>query len=88
LAAHLESVLSEETTLIQSSGGVFEVEDRGRLIFSKKKEHRFPDENEITAIIQATEQGQGLQEAQMAASMNIRKPPTFFEWFAKMVSRS
>jgi selT/selW/selH-like putative selenoprotein len=88
LAAHLESVFSEETTLIQSSGGVFEVEDRGQLIFSKQKEHRFPEENEISSIVQSTEQGQGLQEAQIAASVNIPKPPTFFEWFLKKVSRS
>jgi selT/selW/selH-like putative selenoprotein len=88
LAAHLESIFNEETTLTESSGGVFEVEDRGRLIFSKKKEHRFPEEQEITSIIQLMEQGQGLQEAQTAASSNIPKPPSFLEWFSNLVNRS
>ena len=33
--------------MIKSGGGVFEVVADGKLIFSKKKEHRFPDHREI-----------------------------------------
>ena len=33
--------------LVPSGGGVFEVEVDGRLVFSKKKEGRFPEWSEI-----------------------------------------
>ena len=33
--------------MIKSGGGVFEVMADGKLIFSKKKEHRFPEHREI-----------------------------------------
>ena len=33
--------------MIKSGGGVFEVTADGKLIFSKKKEHRFPEDQEI-----------------------------------------
>ncbi len=33
--------------MIKSGGGVFEVVADGKLIFSKKKEHRFPENQEI-----------------------------------------
>jgi selT/selW/selH-like putative selenoprotein len=33
--------------LIRSGGGVFEIEADGKLIFSKKHEHRFPTHNEV-----------------------------------------
>jgi len=36
-----------EAKLIKSGGGVFEVVADGKLIFSKKEEHRFPDHAEI-----------------------------------------
>ncbi len=37
--------------LIPSSGGVFEVNKDGSLIFSKKEKGRFPEENEIITTI-------------------------------------
>ncbi len=36
-----------ELTLIPSSGGVFEVEVDGNLVFSKKQQGRFPEWSEI-----------------------------------------
>ena len=42
-----------ETTLISSSGGVFEVTLNNDLIFSKKELSRFPDNGEIEKLIQA-----------------------------------
>jgi selT/selW/selH-like putative selenoprotein len=36
-----------EAKLIKSGGGVFEVVADGKLIFSKKKENRFPEHPEI-----------------------------------------
>ncbi len=36
-----------DVTLVKSGGGVFEVMADQKLIFSKKKEHRFPEPQEI-----------------------------------------
>jgi selenoprotein W-related protein len=36
-----------QADLVESSGGVFEVSMDGKLIFSKKKLGRFPEEQEI-----------------------------------------
>jgi selT/selW/selH-like putative selenoprotein len=38
--------------LIKSGGGAFEVMADNRLIFSKKKEHRFPEHPEILEKIE------------------------------------
>ena len=40
-----------ELTIIPSSGGVFEIEVDGKLIFSKKELGRFPDEGEAEKLI-------------------------------------
>jgi len=40
-----------ELKLIPSSGGVFEVEKNGKLVFSKKLLDRFPDLEEIIHLI-------------------------------------
>ena len=45
--------LFESLSLVPSSGGVFEVTINGRLIFSKKQEGRFPEENEILSQVEA-----------------------------------
>jgi len=47
LAASIEKRLKVKPELIKGSGGVFEVHADGKLIFSKKKEGRFPEEREI-----------------------------------------
>jgi selenoprotein W-related protein len=38
--------------LIASSGGVFEIQVDGRLVFSKKALNRFPEEGEVISLIQ------------------------------------
>lgn len=38
-------------TLVEGSGGVFDVVLDGKLIFSKKQEHRFPELQEILDLI-------------------------------------
>ena len=50
LADELKAKFDWETELVASGGGVFEVELDGDLIFSKKKEGRFPDEGEIVKL--------------------------------------
>lgn len=47
MAASIEKRLKVKPELIKGSGGVFEVHADGKLIFSKKKEGRFPEEREI-----------------------------------------
>ena len=51
LAEEIEKTFGYETELVKSSGGVFEVEKNGKLIFSKKKTGRFPDPGEIKKLL-------------------------------------
>lgn len=44
-------MLGVKAELIEGSGGVFDVEVDGAVIFSKAKEGRFPEADEIIAII-------------------------------------
>lgn len=46
-----------DAKLIESSGGVFEVEYGGKLIFSKRQLDRFPDEGEVMRLLQKEEAG-------------------------------
>ena len=51
LAAAIEKAIGITPELIKSGGGVFEVMADGKLIFSKKKEFRFPENREIIDIL-------------------------------------
>ena len=88
MAADIEQALNESADLIQSSGGVFEIEDRGTLIFSKKAIGRFPQEGEVISIVRAVDSGTPLVEAQRAAGANAAKPVSFVEWFKVKFSRN
>jgi predicted Rdx family selenoprotein len=46
LAAQLQKTFNAETSLIKSGGGDFDVYVDNVVIFSKKKEGRFPNEGE------------------------------------------
>jgi len=45
-----------QSQLVESSGGVFEIEYGGKLLFSKKKVGRFPEHTEVVDLIKRTEQ--------------------------------
>jgi len=62
--------LQEGTELIKSSGGVFEVEYDGKLIFSKKACSRFPEDGEVLRIVQALSAGVDLETAQKQAVLH------------------
>jgi selT/selW/selH-like putative selenoprotein len=47
LAQAIGREFNKQPQLIKSGGGVFEIEADGVLIFSKKKEFRFPSNEEI-----------------------------------------
>jgi selenoprotein W-related protein len=74
--------------LIKSSGGVFEVEDRGTLIFSKKSLGRFPADYEVLDIIRGVESGMSLTDAQTKAAEDVPKPISFFDWLGGFLQRN
>jgi selenoprotein W-related protein len=51
----LNRQLGVHSELIPGSGGEFEVEYGGKLVFSKRDLGRFPNEGEVTRLIQETE---------------------------------
>lgn len=88
MAAELENAFGESTELIQSSGGVFEVERKGKLLFSKKQQNRFPEDDEVINIIKLVDAGTPLDQAQEEAGKNAKKPPSFGEWLGKLIHKS
>jgi selT/selW/selH-like putative selenoprotein len=53
LGDELKDAFGAEVELLSSSGGVFEVVVDKELVFSKKSLLRFPEEGEITLLLQA-----------------------------------
>ena len=49
----LKNKFGAEIELIAGSGGVYEVELNGNLIFSKKQTGRFPELDEIISLVKA-----------------------------------
>jgi selT/selW/selH-like putative selenoprotein len=87
LAAELEVAFDETSHLVQSSGGVFEVERDGQLIYSKKANQRFPEDGEVATICRELDQGKPLPEAQNKAAEHVRKPPSFIEWLGSLLNK-
>ena len=51
MADALEKIFSTKVTLTPGSGGVFDVNIDGKNVFSKQKEGRFPEPDEIVKKI-------------------------------------
>ncbi len=85
--AEIENQFGEPTELVQSSGGIFEVEDRNVLIFSKKATNRFPEDDEISKIVTMTDAGLTLNEAQKKAAESAPKSISFAEWLPGFMRR-
>ena len=49
LAAAIKNETGVEPKLIKGDSGIFDVEVDGKMVFSKDKEGRFPDEDEVLA---------------------------------------
>ncbi len=79
--------LDQAAKLLQSSGGVFEVEYKGQLLFSKKATGRFPEDGEVLRILANLDQGMPLPEAQQEAAKGIPQPPSFFEWLSTFMNK-
>ncbi|NDH04725.1 SelT/SelW/SelH family protein [bacterium] len=55
MAGAIQKAFADKVTVHQKtgSGGVFDVELDGEMIFSKWDQHRFPDNKEIIQVIEA-----------------------------------
>lgn len=51
MAAEIQKKYGAEAELVRGKGGAFEVSLDGKLLFSKKKEHRFPEASEVFAQV-------------------------------------
>lgn len=51
LADQLKEIFEVEAKLVASSGGCFEIVVDGELIFSKLNEGRFPEKDEVVAVM-------------------------------------
>ena len=52
MADELNKKLGIRSQLIEGAGGVFEIEYGGKLVFSKAKLGRFPEEDEVASLIE------------------------------------
>lgn len=55
MAAELEDNLEADTELFAEGGGIFDVVVDGKLIYSKFSTGRFPEKNEVTELINASD---------------------------------
>jgi selenoprotein W-related protein len=80
LSDELEKDLKEQTLLVPSEGGMFEVEDKNVTIFSKLETGRFPEEGEVKDIIANIAKGMELTEAKKAAAQEHGHGSGLIEW--------
>lgn len=57
----------------------------GQLIYSKKANGRFPEDNEILLIVKGLDEGLSVSDAQSQAAQSVRAghTPSFLEWLQK-----
>lgn len=53
MSAEIAAAVDCDVKLIAGSGGVFDVERDGALLFSKHQVHRFPNEGEMALLVQS-----------------------------------
>lgn len=80
LSEQLEKDTSDSCQLVPAEGGVFEVEDQGVLLFSKKNSDRFPEEGEVQSIVKYIKAGQPLEEAQTNAAHEAGHSGGVLDW--------
>ena len=51
MAAEIKQRRGVDATLVRGGGGEFEVTVDGQLVFSKRKEHRFPELDEVLSAL-------------------------------------
>jgi selT/selW/selH-like putative selenoprotein len=88
VAAELEEHLQENTLFVEGANGIFEIEDRGIVIFSYKEKGRFPEPSEITAIVTAVQSGTDLVQAKNLLPPKTASTESFENWFVKAYGKS
>lgn len=73
MAAELQKEVGVAAILHQSSGGVFEVEVDGDLLFSKTKLGRFPEPGEVHGIIQSKSTQDSTKEEEQHFQAKLQK---------------
>jgi len=53
VAAEIKTALSVESRLVEGSNGVFTVRVDGKVVFSKDRQHRFPEKGELPRLMKA-----------------------------------
>jgi predicted Rdx family selenoprotein len=53
VAAEVKRAMSVDSNLIAGKDGIFDVKVDGKVIFSKDKEYRFPEEGEMARLLGA-----------------------------------
>ena len=53
MAAEVKKSIGIDAKLVEGSGGIFVVKANGKIVYAKEKTHRFPEEGEITRLLQA-----------------------------------
>ncbi|PID76862.1 MAG: hypothetical protein CSB24_04405 [Deltaproteobacteria bacterium] len=53
MGEEIKKEFDAEVEFIPSSGGVFEVTADGKLVFSKKKLDRFPNDGEVVSLLKS-----------------------------------
>lgn len=51
MAAELKDALSVEPKLIEGSKGIFDVTVDGKLVYSKHRTHKFPEQGEVVQLV-------------------------------------
>ena len=51
MAAEIKRVTGADAALVKGSNGIFDVYADGRLVFSKYETHRFPEAEELIALL-------------------------------------
>ncbi|CAN5271111.1 hypothetical protein BH11CYA1_BH11CYA1_29130 [soil metagenome] len=80
LSEQLEKDNPDSCQLVPAEGGVFEIEDQGVLLFSKKSSDRFPEEGEVLAIVKNVKDGLPLEEAQANAAHEAGHSGGVLDW--------
>jgi len=52
VASELKGSLGVETKLIEGGRGIFDVKVDGKLVFSKNNTKRFPEQGEVSGLVQ------------------------------------
>lgn len=53
MAAEVKKTIGIDAKLVKGGGGIFVVKANGKIVYTKAQTHRFPEDGEITRLLQA-----------------------------------